>query len=370
MGGSAFSAILPASALPRIPPAVYQALKARLTPRLQTLYSMVATPYEAPEKADHGDLDLLVCGPSDGAKEVPHATVQTLLRAKYVVPMPGNRTSNYAVPIERGEWALLGHQAEEEAARRCAAEDGQQETYYQVDVHVCLDESEWRRLNFFHGYGDLGIILGLLARSRGLALGSTGFKIQHHPRPPFELTESMDNVVQYMGLSMERWNAGFRTKQEVFEWVGTSSLFDLTRFRTEGPGISKIKPGRKMYAGFVEWVKEQQRHSKMEVAPARSREDEDEQIEHALRYFGKKEAFDALEREEADRVRLKEVFNGNSVRTWVGLRKEEWKELKMIIDEVRRRAGGEAGILKILDERGEDGVKECVLQAAAKLGVL
>ncbi|KAJ7773065.1 hypothetical protein B0H16DRAFT_1880569 [Mycena metata] len=340
MGGSAFSAILPPSALPRIPPAVYQALKARLTPRLQTLYSMVATPYEAPEKVDHGDLDLLVCEPLAGAKEVPHATVQTLLRAKYVVPMAGNRTSNYAVPIERGEWALLGHEAEEEAARRRAAQDGQQETYYQVDVHVCSDESEWRRINFFHGYGDLGIILGLIARTRGLVLGSTGFKIQNHPRPPFELSESMDDVLQYMGLSMERWNAGFQTKHEAFEWVGTSSLFDLARFRTEGPGISKVKPERTMYAEFVEWVKRQQTQLQMEVGPTRSKEDEDEQIEHALRYFGKKEAFDKVEREEADRARLKEVFNGNSVRTWAGLHKEEWKELKMLIDEtnMERRA--------------------------------
>lgn len=138
MGGSAFSATLPASALPRIPPVVYHAVKARLTPRLQTLYSIVSTPYEAPEKSDHGDLDFLVCEPLNSATEVPYEDVQTLLKAKYVVPMPGNRTSSYAVLIEMGEWERLGHGSEEEEARRCAAEtDNQQEIYYQVIPSGC-----------------------------------------------------------------------------------------------------------------------------------------------------------------------------------------------------------------------------------------
>lgn len=132
MGGSAFSAILPASALPRIPPAVYRAVKARLTPRLQSLYAIVSTPYEAPEKEDHGDLDFLCCEPLSGETDVPYEQVQAILGAKHVVPMPGNRTSSYGVPIEHGEWEALGHGSDEEARRRAAESDNQQEIYYQV----------------------------------------------------------------------------------------------------------------------------------------------------------------------------------------------------------------------------------------------
>jgi hypothetical protein len=172
---------------------VYRAVKDRLTPRLLAIYSIVSTPYEAPEKNDHGDLDFLVCEPLTGA-EVPHEKVQALLDAKYVVPMPGNRTSSYAVPIDDGEWAKLGHAAEEEKAPRQAKEtDNQGDIFYQViprvgyrkceltccqvDVHVCSDKAEWERIHFFHGYGDLGMILGLVARNKGLALGSKGLKV-------------------------------------------------------------------------------------------------------------------------------------------------------------------------------------------------
>ncbi|KAJ7816749.1 hypothetical protein B0H14DRAFT_2602426 [Mycena olivaceomarginata] len=44
-------------------------------------------------------------------------------------------------------------------------------------MHVCADKAEWEHIHFFHGNGNLGIILGLVARNKGLALGSKGLKI-------------------------------------------------------------------------------------------------------------------------------------------------------------------------------------------------
>ncbi|KAJ7104269.1 hypothetical protein B0H15DRAFT_1016646 [Mycena belliarum] len=348
MGGSAFRAVLPLSAFPRMPPATYYALKARLTPRIQTLYSVVSTPYEAPEKQDHGDLDLLVCEPRSGL-EVPHEAVRAVLNATHVVPMPGNRTSSYAVPIDRGEWPDV--QAQEE------------EMYHQVDVHVCTDRAEWERIYFFHGYGDLGMILGLIARNNGLALGSKGLKIPNHPRPPFGLTESMDEIMKYMQLSMQRWTTGFQTKQQIFEWVGETPLFNPARFQTEGQGIKKVKPERKMYAEFVQWAKEQKQRPGHSESPERSVLGKDQQIQHALKYFGKKEEFDSLAREDANKARLKEGFNGLKVQAWTGMSGEQWKDLKATMDLVRSWVGGEPGILKILNEQGEAGIRELVLRA-------
>ncbi|KAJ7475721.1 hypothetical protein FB451DRAFT_254437 [Mycena latifolia] len=351
MGGSAFSAILSASAFPRMPPAVYRAAKARLTTRIQTLYSIVSTPYEAPEKQDHGDLDFLVCEPRN-ATEVPHEEVKALLNATHVVPMSGNRTSSYAVPVQKGEWPEV---------------ENQQEVYYQVDVHVCTDKAEWERIHFFHGYGDLGMIMGLVARNKGLALGSKGLKIPNVPRPPFDLTESMDEIMEYMGLSMKQWKDGFQTKQQVFEWVGTSSLFDPARFRTEGQGIKKVKPERTMYAEFVQWAKEQNQHLGDSNSASRGCLNKEEQIQHALKYFGKKEQFDALAREDSEKARIKESFSGSKVRSWTGFSEGQWKDLKATMDQVRAWVGGEQGILKILDEEGEEGIKKLVLRAKEML---
>lgn len=138
MGGSAFSSTLQQSAFPRLPPAVYANLKARLLPKLQNLYSFVVVPYEAPEKTDYGDLDFVVAGPkskrpSTGSTtdsvNVPHEIVQEAIGARYTIPMEGNRTSNFAVAVAQREWNQLGH-GQEETKCRHEAEAG--EIYYQV----------------------------------------------------------------------------------------------------------------------------------------------------------------------------------------------------------------------------------------------
>ena len=135
MGGSAFSAILTSAAIPRLPPPVYRALKERLFPRIAEFYAWVGVPHEAPDKKDYGDLDLLVAIPKPPhSSSVPHEIIKQAIGATHLVPMDGNRASNYAVPVRRGEWTSLGH-AKYEEEMRSASEDGQ--IYYQVRVYYC-----------------------------------------------------------------------------------------------------------------------------------------------------------------------------------------------------------------------------------------
>lgn len=148
MGGHAFRSVLASTAFPRLPPAVYNGLKARIQPILEQLYAHVGVPREAPQKEDHGDLDFMVCLPrrsitntnapnvgdgsamedAPGSINVPHDLVAVAIGAKHCNPMEGNRTSNFAVPVMQGEWAQFGHEEEEAQAR---AEAGA-EIFYQV----------------------------------------------------------------------------------------------------------------------------------------------------------------------------------------------------------------------------------------------
>jgi hypothetical protein len=180
----------------------------------------------------------------------------------------------------------------------------------------------------------------------------------------------MDVIMQYMGLSMERWKAGFATKRQVFEWVGESPFFDPTRFRSEGQGFKKVKPERKMYAQFVEWAQGQKERVRDSDPTARGGMDKQERIQHALVYFHKKAEFDALARETADKALVKEGFNGVKVRLWTGLAVHQWKELKLIMDQVRGWVGGEQGIVKTLGEEGEEGLEKLVLRAKNELKIV
>nr|GAT60847.1 predicted protein [Mycena chlorophos] len=343
MGGHAFSATLPEAAFPRIPPPVYEALKKQITPKLESLFQVVSTPAEAPQKADHGDVDFLVCQPLE---ELTHKEIQALLAADHV--LPAHQTSSYALRVERGAWGPLGLEEQEDTARTAAEAAGSSNIYYQVDVHVCPDRSDWERVHFFHSYGDLGMILGLIVRNNGLTLGTKGLKLPNVPHPPIDLCDSMDEIMKYMGLSMDRWKAGFTTALEVFEWVGTSTFFDPTTFQSRGTGIKKVKPERKMYGNFVEWA---------EAQPPKttgvSGMDKTARAQHALVRFGKKEEYDRIKQEDADRELIKAYFNGHNIREWTGIPADNWWDVKKVSEGVRAELGGPAGILALL-EKGDE----------------
>ncbi|KAG5645465.1 hypothetical protein DXG03_006010 [Asterophora parasitica] len=380
MGGSAFASTLSADAFPRMPPAVYAALKTRLIQRIQSLYHCVAVPFEAPEKTSHGDLDLVVACPkiTHNMEEnvtlvanhiqpnVPHEIVQETIGARYVNPMDGNRTSNFAIPIVLGEWRALNHGAEEDEAHR--AVDGG-DIFYQVDLNVCADKEEWQRIVFFHGYGDLGMIMGLLARNGGLALGEKGLRLPDPPNAPIDLSNSFDDITEFMGWRMDAWKTGFRTKHEAFEWVASTPYFDLRKFRTRGEGFSKVKPERKMYAEFVEWAFAKQAAVEQGESDRGAGAEEKQKLacqENSLVYFNKKQEFDALVRVREQRARLKEIFSGSRVRDLAELG-EYWKGVKLVMDAVRAKFGGDEGILKLDEKEGEEGVKRAVLEAKEQL---
>lgn len=139
-----------------MPTFVYSDLKAKLHKALCGLYEHVTTPAEAPEKADHGDIDFIVCSPR---ADVTHEQIHGALKATWSIPKKG--TSNFALSWD----AVVGQ------------EKGRQNDYIQIDVCICQDVAEFERVRFCHSYGDLFMILGLMVRSHGLTLGTGGLRV-------------------------------------------------------------------------------------------------------------------------------------------------------------------------------------------------
>lgn len=171
-----------------------------------------------------------------------------------------------------------------------------------------------------------------------------------------------------MGLSLKTYNEGFKTKRDVYKWAISSKYFDASQFRSTGPGITKVKVQRTMYFDFVEWV-EKSNASQPRAESRLSREERQAKIrEEALIYFNKKEEYETLAKTRSNRMRLKECFSGHQVRDWTELG-EYWKGVKLIMDEVRTRLGGEDGVLEYLDKNNEESLRQFVLQVQADLGV-
>jgi hypothetical protein len=176
----------------------------------------------------------------------------------------------------------------------------------------------------------------------------------------------------FFGLSLEIWERGFKTKLQVFEWATTSRFFNPACFRTKGDGIRKVKEDRKMYAEFVNWVsaaqQDQETHDAVQETSTPTKA-KDDMINEALVYFDKKEEFEELARSRLQRARFKDVFNGHKVNEWAGL-ESRWREVKLVMDDVRGKVGGDEGIGKLLQEKGEEELKRIVLESKDELGLM
>lgn len=185
MGGKALLALLPHATFPRLSPTLYNAIKSHLHTRLSPLFDRVATPHEAPEKLDHGDIDFIVASPQLGLK---HHDVERALgtTSQHSIPSPevGAGTSHFALSLVVLERELgfvedgAGHSIPRGHSSLLVTKADVDGRYVQVDVHLCPDVEDFERVVFIHGYGDLGMIMGALARSVGLQLGSKGLKVR------------------------------------------------------------------------------------------------------------------------------------------------------------------------------------------------
>lgn len=168
MGGLTFTKDAPgkpAIHCPRLPPHIYFPLKAILGYALQQHFILVSTPYEAPEKPDHGDIDFLVHNPTTvipghifNANHVAKLT-QSLGAVRSVSASSGSRS--FAVPV------YAPHDCDGVRCERVA--------FAQIDVTSCStpEKLHWQMLT--HSYGDLFQILGVQLRPVGLTFLQDGF---------------------------------------------------------------------------------------------------------------------------------------------------------------------------------------------------
>jgi len=89
------------------------------------------------------------------------------------LPLPGDRTSNFAVPIQQDEiqYFALDQKAVEEGKLDLA------HLYIRIDLHFTEDIESWRAHILFQSYGELGMIPGMLARTIGLTWTVAGLKV-------------------------------------------------------------------------------------------------------------------------------------------------------------------------------------------------
>jgi len=239
---------------------------------LLDFYEQAVAPPEAPGKADHGDIDILV---DKQLNEFAPQKLKEKLSAEKSYHAGG--TSSFAILLS-----------------------GKSDSYLQLDVHLCRKGCfGWEVM--INSYGDLWHILGAAVTRFRLEINHAGFYLRvaeiqatHKKDCLLLLTRDPRAMMEFLGLSTSHYEIGFRTLDQVFEWATSSRLFRKRFFDKEvlRNKEQKVRAKRPMYAKFVaDWLP---------YRPAPKQEDSKEDdkvletvlVQGALDTFGKRDEYE------------------------------------------------------------------------------
>jgi hypothetical protein len=153
----------------------------------------------------------------------------------------------------------------------------------------------------------------------------------------------------FFKLSKAHWEAGFGSKQAIYEWVAASPMFLPRRLRmTNGRNYGTMD--RVMFQDFLTFVSDSS-------AAGQDQEGQDV-VRAALEAFGKTAEYDELLRNAEIRLKIRARLNGKLVMEWTGIK--NGPEVGKIISNVKANLG-EDRIISISPEALSDYVRQLAL---------
>jgi hypothetical protein len=273
MGGKAF----PSAHVPRMSPVVYKQVSTYCQTKLETIFPRVVLPREAPGKADYGDIDYLVEGPTS-SNEV-WAKVKELIGAEFY--LSNGNSHSFGVPHPKLP-----------------------DAHVQVDIELSPESGtpegpelfEWTR--FMKGDSDMMQIIGISHRAFGLTCTDKGLFVRLEQIESYDqkkakvfLTRDPDEAMDFYGLDKAKYWSGFNDEYDLFDWVSNGRFFSAAVFacREEKHNDRARQTKRPMYAHFVEDY--MPAHTDKNAANVWTRQ---QVLEEALKTFDKQAEYDTM----------------------------------------------------------------------------
>jgi hypothetical protein len=304
MGGSAF----PNLEISRIPSETLPELLSHITTLLSPYYK-IRVPPPAPDKRDHGDLDLLVL------PLTPPPDLKPLLSFIASAKNRNSPTTSFAVPFPFSLSPSPG-------------------ALFQLDLHECGSEQELQWIRFLRSYGVFWSIVAAMARKVGLRIDDRGL----HLRMEGEgrrlcLTQTPSEVLGFFfgGDGYGEWDG----LEEMFAFLKGCRFFSKEAFEGENESAKDRQRGWKR-EGWVRWMES------LEGLPdgeGRVVEKEEEVRREALVRFGKLAEYEEMLRERHKRVSEKNMWR----EVMEGLPLETVREKGLTVRRLRRLWESEAG---------------------------
>lgn len=336
MGGHVFHSAAangqPALQTPRMSLEKYNELKQICIQRLSSYFTnakSIETAIEAPEKKDFGDIDILIFddGPVDWAGVASHIGAYAYINrgnadmpaCSLAVRLNGEKSTKSPV-----QYTLT---SQSDPLQHRPSEVIEEEIFAQIDLNK-FQTQQYNWTLFTASYGDLVGILGMAITNFGFILNDRGLRVRlqeyddsrlpewEHFNPSqaegrIRLTEDPIKVMQFLGLDVKRYEAGFQSTEEIFQWLSQCEMVSEYSLKREGTApitreeksIAREKE-RTMFTNFFdEWLParlntRKRSHdalsSENEANPPTIPQLRAKYLEKALTFFNKHEEFSTL----------------------------------------------------------------------------
>lgn len=131
---------------------------------------------------------------------------------------------------------------------------------FQIDF-IPVKESNWDASRFFFDYSPVGNLMGKTAHKFGLSFGWDGLsykfrnfngRLSHN----ITISKNPEKIFKFLGFDFFRYNQGFKTENEIFNYVINSTYFDHENFKYEN--LNRIDRKRNVKRGdynrFLDYV--------------------------------------------------------------------------------------------------------------------
>lgn len=203
----------------------------------------------------------------------------------------------------------------------------------QIDL-VLTKKEEFESSYQYFNYNDLGNLCGRVAHSMGLKLGHDGLTYkffganERHLFKELKLLDDWKDILPVLGYSYERYEQGFYTLENIFEFVVSSPFFNKSIYALENRNhAARIRDKkRKTYMEFLTWLEgyEETGEQKFVGGAVKFEHNKSDWLQYLFGVIPSfKEQYDATVKECAQAQEYKKRFNGDLVSAWTGLEKQE-----------------------------------------------
>lgn len=204
----------------------------------------------------------------------------------------------------------------------------------QIDLNKIAD-NDFRFGKEYFAWNDLGNLIGRIAHRQGLKFGHDGLWYIHNKGSQklgeIQLTRAWYRAIDYLGFDVHKYSEGFDTYLEMFEWVKNSKYFDPCAYPLEHRNHqARMRDSkRKTYNAFLKYVNFDQEYYESDKAAFL------EKHKYAFILLGPEIA--QLDKEYELNTTAKEKMNGGIVQELTGLTGKNLGQLMQVVKRVLPR---------------------------------